>query len=180
MSWIQTYTGKVFHVLDPRLESIDIDDIAHSLGMICRFNGHTDRFYSVAEHCVVVSEMVPERVAFEALMHDAHEAYVSDLARPIKWTKNMSGFRDIEKMVDFFVRRRFGMELDIPVEVDEADTRMLATEKKQLLAPCGEPWAALDGVEPFDLQLSCWGPATAKRIFLDRFHELYTEKRRAA
>ena len=82
--WMQTYTGVRFYPMDPRPEELDIRDIAHALSLICRYGGHVDRFYSVAEHCVLMSQCVPEEHALWALLHDASEAYVGDMVRPLK------------------------------------------------------------------------------------------------
>jgi hypothetical protein len=82
--WIQTFTGKQFWPLDPRPDEVYIEDIAHALGNICRFNGHCLRFYSVAEHCFHVSHKVVPGLALMGLLHDAAEAYVCDVVRPVK------------------------------------------------------------------------------------------------
>ena len=74
-SWLQTYTGKKFYPFDPREEEVDILDIAHALSQLCRFGGHTKEFYSVAEHCVLVSMCCPSEVKLLGLLHDAAEAY---------------------------------------------------------------------------------------------------------
>ncbi|MFG0247924.1 MAG: phosphohydrolase, partial [Phycisphaeraceae bacterium JB051] len=79
MSWIQTYTGKAFYPLREDPGIIDIRDIAHALSLQCRFNGHCSDFYSVAQHSVHVSEVVPQAFALWGLLHDAAEAYMSDL-----------------------------------------------------------------------------------------------------
>jgi hypothetical protein len=81
---MQLLSGKAFYVTDPKPEDIDILDIAHSLSMQCRYNGHTKGFYSVAEHSVLVANLVPPRLRLQALLHDASEAYVGDVIRPIK------------------------------------------------------------------------------------------------
>ena len=82
--WISTYTDKKFHYLNPTEEEICIEDIAHALALTCRFGGHCSKFYSVAEHSIRVSNIVPETLRLQALLHDAHEAYLHDVPRPIK------------------------------------------------------------------------------------------------
>lgn len=84
MTWIQTYTGKSVDLLDPSPGTICIEDIAHALSRICRYKGHTEKHYSVAEHCIHVSQQVNEDFALEGLLHDATEAYLQDLSRPLK------------------------------------------------------------------------------------------------
>src|SRR5271170_7300011 len=83
-AWIQTYTGGVFHILDPQQNEIYIKDIAHALAMQCRFTGHVRKFYSIAEHCVLGSHIVPKKLALQFLLHDASEAYIADINRPLK------------------------------------------------------------------------------------------------
>ena len=82
--WIQTYTGKQFYPQDPRVEDIDIEDIAHALSLTCRFNGHVKEFYSTAQHVVLSSMFAPFYCKWEALHHDDSEAYISDLTSPVK------------------------------------------------------------------------------------------------
>jgi hypothetical protein len=84
MGWTQTYNGHKFDPMNVGLETIDINDIAHALSLLCRFNGHIKELYSVAQHCVLMSEQVEPKYAFHALLHDAAEAYVSDVPRPFK------------------------------------------------------------------------------------------------
>lgn len=173
MPWIQTYTGKVFDVRCPSPESIDLEDIAHALSMICRYNGHTTRFYSVAEHCVVMSRMVDEDVAFEALMHDAAEAYVSDLTRPVK--QLVPAFEVMESRITSAIRHKFGLRgHHYPVEVTVADHRMLATERPQVMAPCARDWANVH--EPYSVTLECWPPDKAELAFLSRYSNLITRQ----
>ena len=88
-----TYTGKEFYPLDPNPADIDIKDIAHALSNCCRFAGHIKSFYSVAQHSVIVSELCEPENALAGLLHDASEAYLSDIARPVKYTEQMEGYR---------------------------------------------------------------------------------------
>ena len=87
MCWIQTYTGRKFHPLRPRVAEVDVRDIAHALSLKCRFGGHCRVFYSVAEHSVRVSRVLEAKgreLAVWGLMHDAGEAYLPDVGRPVK------------------------------------------------------------------------------------------------
>src|SRR5438128_12538670 len=81
--WMQTYTGRAFYPLDPRLDDICIEDIAHALSMLCRYGGQCQEFYSVAEHSVLMSYAVNPQHALWALLHDATESYMGDLIRPL-------------------------------------------------------------------------------------------------
>lgn len=96
MNWILTSTGKRFDLLEPDADMIDPWDICHSLAHLCRFNGHTREFYSVAQHSCIVAELVPEEHKLAALLHDATEAYLGDITRPLKqWMPDYRGFEDV-------------------------------------------------------------------------------------
>jgi uncharacterized protein len=170
MGWIQTYTGRVFEPMSPMAEQVDLVDIAHALALTCRFNGHCTRFYSVAEHSVWVSRHVPAHFAKWGLLHDAAEAYVSDVARPIK--PFIKGFDEIESSIMQIVQEKFGLEGVMPGPVHEADLRMLATEREQLMTPCKRKWTELTGFKPYDFDLACWGPEEAEDAFLACYEEL--------
>lgn len=165
--WIQTYTGKRFWPLDPRAEEIDIEDIAHSLSMTCRYGGHSEHFYSVSEHSVLVSYFVPKEYALWGLLHDAPEAYSADIPRPLK--KNIPAWYPMEEKLMHSICERFGLEkqeppivkkIDLSICIDEYDVLMKKTEK----------WS-LDG-EKLGAAIRCLSPNQAKIEFLYRFHEL--------
>src|SRR5690349_19702773 len=108
-SWMQTFTGRRFYPLDPKVEDIDPTDIAHALSLICRYGGHVTRFYSVAEHCVLLSHAVSPENALWALLHDATEAYVGDMVRPLK--QHMPAYRDVEDRLMLVIADRFGLPI---------------------------------------------------------------------
>src|ERR1700757_1336901 len=83
-AWIQTFSGKRFSLLEPQPDQICIEDIAHALSLQARFTGHVKYHYSVAQHCWYASQIVAPEFALEALMHDASEAYIGDMSRPMK------------------------------------------------------------------------------------------------
>jgi uncharacterized protein len=88
-SWIGTYTGRKFYPYDPKLEDVSIEDIAHSLSLQCRFNGHCERMYSVAQHSINCAKLLKElgygvKHQLYVLLHDASEAYLSDVVKPVK------------------------------------------------------------------------------------------------
>jgi 5'-deoxynucleotidase YfbR-like HD superfamily hydrolase len=133
---ITTYSGKPFYPLDPRPDEIRLDDIAHSLSMQCRFNGATIKFYSVAEHCVIMSKLFSDvDLMREALMHDAAEAYLGDLVRPVK--AHCPDWRAIDAKVDAACRDRFGLPRIMSNEVKDMDLRMAVTERRDLLHNSG-------------------------------------------
>lgn len=173
--WMQTYTGKKFFPMAPDASAIDIVDIAHALSMQCRYNGHTTRFYSVAEHCVYVSIAV-ERAGGSTedqlwgLLHDAGEAYVGDMVRPLK--VHMPAFRDVEDVILSVIAQRFNLPAEIPASVHEADTRMLLDEKMALLAHTGEPWSQETTHTPLGIFIQGLSPELAERDYLERFRDL--------
>lgn len=166
--WIQTFTGRQFWPLDPRPEDFDIVDIAHALGNICRYGGHVKSFYSVAEHCVLLSHVVPYRFAFAALMHDLAEAYIGDIVRPFK--RELPTYKTIEATIEEVAAGKFRVVWPWPEEVMEADTRILTDERHQLMAHAPIPWGT--DREPLGVKVKCWSPDVAKVRFLQRFHEL--------
>lgn len=170
-AWMQTASGGKFYPLDPRADEIHIDDIAHALSNICRYGGHTTRFLSVAEHCVMVSLSVPEEHALWALLHDASEAYVGDMIRPLKITDQMSAYRDIEDRVHAAVAERFGLSSRMPAEVHDADSRSIVDERAVAMPVTDHAWG-LEGLEPLGVDYQCWEPARAKDEFLRRFLQL--------
>ena len=165
--WIQTFTGKRFYPLDPREEDIDIRDIAHALSMQCRYAGHCLRFYSVAEHSVLLSRFLrPEgrMLARWALLHDASEAYILDVPRPLK--PFLTNYRGIEATIMDMVAKRFGLYSAMPSELKRADDRILADEVAQNLVPL--KWDYEPGPR-LGVTLKFWTPAEAERAFLEQF-----------
>lgn len=176
--WMQTFTGKQFYPLDPQPEEIDPMDIAHGISMQCRYNGHVSRFYSVAEHCVLIAEHLIE-VGYDkdtilwGLLHDATESYVGDMVRPLK--KHMPAFVEAEDVVMGAIAERFGLSsTTMPSAVKDADNRILLDERAALLK---EPPAAWDvPFDPLNVQIMGWEPAIAKEMYLLTLEELTGEK----
>jgi hypothetical protein len=160
---IRTFTGLDLDLLDPQPEAIAIEDIAHGLAQTCRFSGQCPRFYSVAEHSVRVSLMVPARDALEALLHDASEAYLSDLVSPLKALHDLMGYRLIEARLMEAIYWRFGLSRRkrlFAESVARADHELVELEMAVFF----------DGLEIVDLE--CWAPAPAEGQFLRRFAAL--------
>lgn len=128
--WIQTFTGKRFFPLDPKTEDVDIQDIAHALSLLCRFNGHCNQFYSVAQHSVLVSKLVAPEHRLAALLHDATEAYLSDIPRPIKHQLKLGM---IEYKLLIAILNHFGITTYPQKEIKWADNVMLATEARDFM-----------------------------------------------
>jgi len=164
-------SGNYFDFLAPEQCEITIEDIAHGLSNICRFAGHSRRFYSVAQHSVIVSRIVPAEDAYAGLMHDAAEAVIGDMAKPLK--DICPDFRVIEKRIEADLFPRFGVPMPLPASVKEADTVMLATEQRQLMRN-RDDWNYTRGRQPLDIEIPPMNPAEAKAAFLARYDELRT------
>jgi len=170
-AWMQTFTGRRFYPLSPNPADIDPIDIAHSLANICRYGGHARRFLSVAEHCVMVSHAVAPEHAVWALLHDASEAYVGDMIRPLKHTDELTAYRLIEHRIQSAIATRFGLEQDMPLEVKLADTRALVNERRIAVTATDHSWG-IEHLAPLDVKYKCWSPRVAKRKYLQRLREL--------
>lgn len=168
--WMQTFTGQAFYPLDPRPEEVDPRDIAHALSMICRYGGHTNRFYSVAEHCVLMSYAVAPENALWALLHDATEAYVVDLIRPIK--RFMPDYRVMEAGVALAICEHFGIPAECPAEVKEADSRILLDEREVMLSTPPQSWGSIEGVSPLGVSVAGWSPSEAEVEYWARLMDL--------
>ena len=167
---MQTYNGHAFYPLDPRPEEVDPVDVAHALSMICRYGGHSRRFFSVAEHCVLLSNAVAPEHALWALLHDASEAYVIDVPRPLK--RSLPDYCAAEAVVQAAVCRRFGLDPLCPAEVEDADRWILHDERQVLLGHPPLPWVSIEHVAPLGVKIRCWEPATAEQMYLMRLGAL--------
>lgn len=173
--WMQTYSGRKFMPLAPQPGDIELADVAHGLAMTCRYGGHTKRFYSVAEHCVLVSENVPIEYAREALLHDSAEAYIGDMIRPLKHQPEMLEFRKAEAAIEAAVFARFGIiTTDASHKaVKEIDDRILVDETRALMQ---EPalYTEFLGLEPLGIHIYAWSPEQAQAAYILRYRELFT------
>ena len=169
--WMETYTGRKFYPFDPKPEDIDIRDIAHALAMTCRYNGHTKFHYSVAQHSVLVARHVARGERLRALLHDAAEAYIGDMIRPLKKSPQMQTFLWLEAKVEAAIATKF--DLPQPLchgSIKEADNRILLDERAALLSDSGHDWAGMDGLEPLGVCIEEWSPKKAKREFMAAFY----------
>lgn len=132
MSWIQTYTGKRFDPLNPKIDDICLEDIGHALMYQCRFAGHCTRHYSVLEHTLRLTDLVSPENKRWALIHDASEAYISDIVRPVKHLPQFSFYREIEENLMQRICDRFDLPYEQPDEVTDADKAMLWWEYQAL------------------------------------------------
>lgn len=170
-TYICTYLGHRFYPLEGRIDRIHLEDIAHGLAYQCRFNGQTSEFYSVAQHSMMVADIVsrahPE-LRLPALLHDASEAYLGDVVKPLKAL--LPEYKGIEERVERIVAEAFGvMELFDPrihAIIKRADMVALATEKRDLMPHSAEDWSYLLGFEPLPDPIVSLSPEQAKRSFL--------------
>ncbi len=173
--WIQTYTGIAFYPMDPRWSEIDHQDIAHALGMLCRFAGHTEEFYSIGEHCCHIADWLLENApeaALGGLMHDSSEAYLVDIPKPVK--NHLSQYVLIEKHLEKTIFDKYSIPFPFHPKIKEADSRILIDERNALLKPPVKAWDFEP--EPLGIKIEGWSPKRAKAEFLDRFHTLYEQK----
>lgn len=201
-----TASGRAFWSLDPRPEDVRIEDIAAQLARICRFGGALKpgvSFYSVAQHSVLVSYNVPEEYALEGLLHDAAEAYVGDVIKPIKSAlvpgydtlfqvligagfgerystdildtlfPHLPDYKRIEKRVMAAIRMRFGLPQEESEFIKVADYRAVLTEHRDLQLDTGEVDWGLAKLPPYEEPINPLPPIMAHALFIDRFYELY-------
>jgi 5'-deoxynucleotidase YfbR-like HD superfamily hydrolase len=174
--YLQTVSGRWVNPFDPDPAQLDAGDIARALANQCRFGGHSRVFYSVAQHSVIVSELVEQRGGdaedvFAALMHDAAEAYLGDMPHPLKHRSPLgAAFKAAEDHLEQAIRDRFRIKPDVP-EIKRADRALLATERRAFSAENWH-WPELDGIEPLDLELIAWRPDEAARAFAQRYAEV--------
>lgn len=172
MSWIQTHSGRAFEIAAADPEAFCIEDIAHALSQLCRFAGHSRVFYSVAQHSVLVAQHCLPAQALWGLLHDAPEAYLADLPKPLKELPGMQTYRQLEARLTAAIAQRFALQgHDVPAAVKKIDARLLTTEAEQLMAPPPRPWSnplpAIRG-----LRIEALPPTEAKRLFLDCYEQL--------
>jgi len=167
--WIQTANGRVFWPIDPRPEEVHLDDIAHALAHQVRFAGHCRGAYSVAQHCVLVAQLAQRMTTMQhivkaALLHDASEAYVIDVPRPLK--PFLAGYKEIESRVQDAIAIRFGLEpgcFDDPL-IKHCDNVMLSTERRDIMAEPPRAWLTLP--DPDSHVIRVWDWAEARDKFL--------------
>lgn len=174
--WIKTATGRCFYLAQPSPADVDIIDIARALSHLCRFTGHCKRLYTVADHSVRVARLVENwtgshRQAFEALLHDASEAYLGDVNTPLKNTDALAGYRVIEARLQTAIAQRFSVTFQQSDVIKFADKVMLVTEARDLLP---EVTDFGHGLDPLPEKIEPWTPEKARIEFLGDFIRFYS------
>lgn len=169
---LKTYTGKFVNVFDLRDIDISLVDIAHALSNICRFGGHSSQFLSVAEHSVRVSRACSEDNKLKGLLHDASEAYLMDIPRPLKYLPEFKFYRLLEEEVQNKIFVVFGLSEGIPKEIHEWDDTLLEIEQCSFM---GKQDTSLMKDKPMSLLTRTWSPTEAKAKFLNTYLQLTTK-----
>lgn len=165
MSLVETSSGLLFNLHSPDPALVRIDDIARSLSRQCRFNGHTRFFYSVADHSVYVGNLLPPEIRIYGLLHDAHEAYLGDIASPVKKLVGEEKIREIERTLDAALYEALGLPLPTPDILDlvhQADLLALRIEGYHLMPSRGS-WAG----NPDDFDCQRYPPLLLSTAFED-------------
>lgn len=165
---IRLRSGGWLDLLAPHVSEFTIEDIAHGLAHTCRYAGQADGFYSVAEHNVLVSRTAVGH-EYAALMHDAAEAFIGDVTRPLK--QLLPDYKRIEASVEAAIFARFAVEIPAAA-VKEADLKVLAAEQAQIMPSGTDSWALRAGIEPADVVVERLPPPEAKERFLTCYHRL--------
>lgn len=163
---ILTSTGLYFDLRSPEHSEFRLIDIAHALAHTCRFAGHCSTFYSVAQHSVHVSELVPHEHKWSALLHDAAEAYIGDVSAPLK--SLLPDYRKIERNIEAHLFADLGVQIPMPACVKRADLVMLATEQRDLMPWHDDEWPIIKNIAPRAKPIEPWPPELARTEFIRR------------
>ena len=175
MSTILTNEGHYFEFDHPEKHFYSIFEIAHALSNLCRFTGHVREFYSVAQHSVYVSLLCPPELAMCGLLHDASEAYLGDVASPLK--RLLGDYKAIEKRVEQAICAAYKLPFPLPPEVKHADMRLLITEKRDLLPSPSQDQNIWPDFEPMQKRIRPMTPHEAERFFIYRYADLRRKER---
>lgn len=173
-NYIETFTNKQYHFMNPSVSEVCIEDISQALSMSCRYSGHVKSFYSVAEHCCIISDKILDLTgdksqAYDALMHDASEAYLNDIPRPIK--PHLDNYLSIEGMAERCIQKALHCN---PMNnlIAELDKNIVRDEAVQLFNSIPS-W--VNDYESIGITVLSLTPEDAKREFLSRFERLKPE-----
>lgn len=163
-------SGRFFDLLAPEEYDYDIEEIATALSNICRYTGHVEKFYSVAEHSVLVSHLVPPRLALCGLLHDASEAFCGDVSSPLK--KLLPEYKAIEERVQEAIAKHFNLPFPFPPEVHEADKRMYWNERQNVAPGPKDTLWHTEFRAARKVNATGMTPLMAKRMFIKRYKDI--------
>ena len=172
MPAISTRSGRRLYLQNPNARQIHIDDIAHGLAHQCRFNGQTNKFYSAAQHSVMVASILPPELRLAGLLHDVAEAYLAetylgDIVQPLK--ELLPDFALIESRFNDVIGKRFNVNLQHQALIKRADIIALATERRDLMPMEMVEWKSLIGIQPLSSTIHPLNPDKAKALFTNTF-----------
>ncbi len=175
--WQQTRSGRKVYPLAFTDEMLDWGDVGHALGNICRYTGHTSGFYSVAEHCCHVSDLLVDELKLAGLVHDAAEAYITDLPAPIKHLELLMPYVAAELRIEKVMADRLGLQFPWRPEVKTADMVVYAAEVRELMQPKHPDWVVpADWLLSISARIGCWSPERASKEWKWRFNQLYQKE----
>ena len=173
MPAVSTRSGRRVALLNPSPSQIAIGDIAHGLAHQCRFNGQTNKFYSVAQHSVLVASILPRELRLAGLLHDASEAYLGDIVQPLK--ELLPDYQAIEAKFCEVLGTRFNVDLQPNDAIRHADLVVLATERRDLMPMDTADWSSIAGITPLSRTIKPLAPETAAAQFMDLFFKLINQ-----
>ena len=174
--WIETQSGVRFEFNKPDPSQVSIMDIAYGLSKNCRFVGQCRKFYSVAEHSFNVARMLhqfPVEIQLAGLLHDASEAYITDVASPVK--EHITGYQAMEDNIMKAIARKFHFEYPLHPAVKQADRAMLSNEAWHLLPSQGKDWTMWGNRRApvlKEYRPVCMDPDQAAAVFLEAYGNL--------
>ena len=172
---VSTKSGRRVALLNPSPSQIVIGDIAHGLAHQCRFNGQTNKFYSVAQHSVLVASILPRELRLAGLLHDASEAYLGDVVQPLK--ELLPEYQAIEENFCKVLGMRFGVNLQHNDAIRHADLVVLATERRDLMPMDMADWSSIAGITPMSRTIKPMSPEAASAQFMEMFFTLTNQKK---
>lgn len=182
--WMETASGRKFYPLSPRKEDVDLEDIAHHLARTSRYNGaYRLEHYSVAEHSVLISQWLLRTyndpfLAYQGLFHDAPEAYIGDMVRPLKKQPEMRSFRQAEDRIWEAIVDKSGIlsykGYALDPRVKEADSRIIVDERRQVMRKSGNTWGS-DELEPLGVEIKGLGAWQAQEWFISQEAYLFRD-----
>ena len=170
--WIRTYSGKKFYVFNPKQKDIVIEDIAHSLSLMCRFTGHTEELYSVGQHSLLVMELCPDEDKLEGLTHDFPEAYITDIATPVK--RKMPNYKEWENNLHVAIAKKFHLRFPMPKIIKEIDHEVFNMEWAYLMERGKKVKSGRFRMEREEFRIL--PPKEVEKRIIESFNKLHSER----